>query len=63
MSTHSVPAHPATGIRRYRRPHDLIQTDCGALHGVSGQAVSKWERGVSHTQRYYTENARLQSVK
>ena len=34
----------ADKIKEYRREHNLTQEDFGRLLGVSGQAISKWER-------------------
>ena len=34
----------ADKIKEYRRAHRLTQEDFGRLLGVSGQAISKWER-------------------
>ena len=36
-------------IRKLRLQKHLSQEGLGELLGVSGQAVSKWERGVSQT--------------
>ena len=35
-------------ILKYRKEHDLIQGEFGALLGVSAFAVSKWEREVCY---------------
>ena len=36
-------------ILNYRRDHGLTQGEFGELLGVSTQAVSKWEREISHS--------------
>ena len=39
----------AKRLRNYRRGRDLTQEELAGQIGVSAQAVSKWETGVSHT--------------
>ena len=34
-------------IKRFRQLNDLTQKELGAKLGISSQAVSKWERGIS----------------
>ena len=34
-------------IAEKRKEHGLTQTELGAMLGISGKAVSKWERGLS----------------
>ncbi len=36
-------------IREFRKKQNLTQVRLAEYIGVSDQAVSKWERGVSHT--------------
>ncbi len=36
-------------IREQRRAHNMTQEELAELLCVSGQAISKWENGVSHT--------------
>ena len=38
----------ADKIKEYRRAHRLTQEDFGRLLGVSGQAISKWERQMCY---------------
>ena len=38
----------ADKIKEYRRDHSLTQEDFGRLLGVSGQAISKWERQMCY---------------
>ena len=35
-------------IRELRKNKNLTQDALGAQLGISGQAVAKWEKGVSH---------------
>ncbi len=43
------PQYISENIRNFRRAKGLSQRAFGQLLGVSMQAVSKWENGVSHT--------------
>ena len=36
-------------ILQKRKERGLTQSELGAMLGISGKAVSKWERGVSHS--------------
>ena len=36
-------------ILNYRKQHGLTQSEFGELLGVSAQAISKWEREISHS--------------
>ena len=36
-------------LRKMRRDRDLTQEDLANFLGISFQAVSKWEREISHT--------------
>lgn len=36
-------------ILQKRKERGLTQAELGAMLGTSGKAVSKWERGVSHS--------------
>ncbi|MBQ8332425.1 MAG: helix-turn-helix transcriptional regulator [Clostridia bacterium] len=36
-------------IRRLRRERDVTQDELASAIGVTAQAVSKWERSVSHS--------------
>ncbi len=41
--------HIGECILNYRKEHSLTQGEFGELLGVSTQAVSKWERDLSHS--------------
>ena len=39
-------------ISKYRKASGMTQTELADRLGLSFQAVSNWERGVSHSKRY-----------
>ncbi len=41
--------HISSKIRQLRKAKNMSQEELAALLGVSFQAVSKWETGVSHS--------------
>ena len=42
-------------LQTLRRSRGLSQEQLAEILEVSRQAVSKWENGVSHSQRYHTK--------
>ena len=55
--------HIGQKIKDLRKKADLTQDRLADYLGVSAQAVSKWELGVSHTKSNHHQNSRLQHLR
>lgn len=43
-------------LRNHRKRLGMTQEEAAAKIGISAQAVSKWEAGISHRKRYHPPN-------